>query len=173
MVITVEYENDGPMRVVTDPSERCEGDMIATRERLHLDDKAGITWEPRVLSATSGKMRAPRCVLATESVTESRQARPNTIDTSDARSWVKSRSTKFRDAYTLVSADELVGATSITIDGVLAYVTGEDGHLTRLASTGISTDEGIENQFDRLPSESAVGSTVGMVPTAEPEQPER
>lgn len=169
MVITVEYADDGPMRLVTDPSERCEGDMVATRERLHVSDAEGITWEPRVLSGRTGLMRTPRGVASTESVTESRYGRPRTTDTSDSRSWVQFNTYDLLGRYTLATAEELVGAVSVTIDGVLSYARSDGGALTRVSSLGTADDSGFAEQLDRIDSGvAAAHDATGMQAAPEP-----
>ena len=135
MVITVDYAAHGLNRLVTDPSERCEGDIIATSERRHVDEKNGITWEPRVLSAVTGNMRAPRCVTSTESVTETWHALPNSIDPSNSHSWINPNTFDLHNVYTLVTADQLKGAVSITIDGVLSYARDERGALASIGES--------------------------------------
>ena len=154
MLVCIIYENGKVSNIQTEPAGSADHDTTcASKGTIELVDGA-LVLTTAVLSCVNGKWHGSKYVYCRENVTRSGHTFCGQSVDDGCTSWTEEKSDNCVGQYVLMSAAELEGAASVTIDGVLMY-TNEEGKLVSVLGGGVTASASDAPECQKLRQNAA------------------
>lgn len=162
MVISVIYNDGKVCTTQAEPVGIADQDTTCASMGLIQLIEGMLVFKSRVLSCVNGEWRGPKYVCHRETMTCPGHKSCGQYIDDGSTSWVEEKVDNWKGRYILMTAAELEGAVSVTIDGVLMYV-DEGAGLVPVIGGGTTTQAGPELQKERATSTTKPQSNYNPV----------
>lgn len=149
MMISVMYRGGKICNMQVEPVGSADNETTCGSKCLVELVNGALILSTNVLSCVNGHWYVPKYVQHRETLSRSGYSYEGFSVDDGCTSWVEEKTDDCRGQYVLLSAEELEGALSISIDSVLMYVDEGDG-LVSITGDGVATQEGPEVQKESL-----------------------
>ena len=158
MLVSVLYNNGKACNIQAEPAGSADSDKTcASKGTVELVNGA-LIFTTAVLGCEGGEWRNPKYVAGRKSLTQSGRYEGGYYMRDGCTSWSEETALDCHSRYVLMSAEELKGAASVTIDGVLMFA-AEDGRLASVMG-GDTRGSSEGPQLEKLRKTASTGSAA-------------